>query len=1025
MSQEPDHGVLPRLDEYFLEQVRLRPDAVAVVGDGTVLSYRELARRAVAVAGGLARLGVRRETLVGMSFDRGVDAVVATVGIMLAGGAYVPVNPAFPRRRITELITSSGTGLVVCAADAVAPVTAAAPDGVEVLELAQVSAWGRDTDLDTFAVPAPLPEHRSPLAHVLFTSGSTGEPKGVMVEHAGICRMAREPDHLRFSPSDHVLHAHPLEFDAATLEIWSALLNGARLCVVETTTMVVPDRLAACLREYGITFAWVTAPLFNQLVDEDPAIFAPLTKVFTGGDVVSARHIEAVRAQCPHLAVHNGYGPTENTVFTTLFRIDEPVQGPVPIGRPIRDTTVLVLDENRRPVPAGVVGELYTGGLGVARGYLNNPELTRERFVDIGGEPHYRTGDFVHQDADGLLHFHGRADGQVKVRGHRVETAEVTAALLAVPGVLDAHVRVAGDAVQDKRLVGYLVAPEIGETEVRAALADVLPGYLLPDQFVWLDRLPLNANGKVDGPALPAAGARPARRHTAEQHGLAELWSEVLDLAADTIGQDDAFLEIGGNSIKLGALLGRIDRRLGVRLPFGDALQARTLAGMTAALASAAPGRIGPIPRRSPATPVDLHPRQVGLYLRWQADPQSLVYNVPVRLRISGAVEPQRMRAALGRLLDRHDALRMRFVPGASGVRQIPDDGLAPEFDHLDAPEEDVLARFVRPFRADHPPLLRALLVRTGRETAELYLDAHHIVLDGVSLRVLVDELLDLYAGIEPAQPATTYAAAAQWCHDRPVDPADEAYWLSELDGAPSGLALPADHPRGARRAVRGGLVRRELDTATLVRLEQAARRAGTTAFTITLAAYAATLARVSGQRDIVIGTPASGRGAHPELESVVGMFVNMLCLRARMAGRSSLGGLARRLDEGRRDALTHQDCPFEHLVKRLGVVLDPARNPLFDAVFAYQDIDFYEFDKHGLRVSAELVNPGTTRFDLNLQLYRRPDRIVLELEYAAELFRRDTAENVVSEYLATLSELIENPATPVFSEPFRRSPSR
>lgn len=1021
MSSEPIRGALPRLDEYFLEQVRSRPDAVAVVGDGTVLTYRELAERAVAVAGGLARLGVRRETLVGMSFRRGVDAVVATVGIMLAGGAYVPVNPALPRRRITELVTASGTGLVVCAADAVEPITAAAPDGVEAVELARVSAWGRHVDLDTFTVPAALPEHRSPLAHVLFTSGSTGKPKGVMVEHAGICRMAREPDHLRFSPSDHVLHAHPLEFDAATLEIWSALLNGARLCIVDTSVMVVADRLAAGLREYGITFAWVTAPLFNQLVDEDPAVFAPLTKVFTGGDVVSARHVDLVREHCPHLAVHNGYGPTENTVFTTLFRIDEPHHGPVPIGRPIRDTTVLVLDEHRRPVPAGVVGELYTGGLGVARGYLDNPELTRERFVDIGGERHYRTGDFVHQDADGLLHFHGRADGQVKVRGHRIETAEVTAALLAVPDVLDAHVRVVGDAVQDKRLVGYLVAPDTDEARVRAALSERLPGYLLPDQFVWLDRLPLNANGKVDGAALPVPGPRPARRHTAEQHGLAELWSEVLGLAADTIGQDDAFLEIGGNSIKLGTLLGRLDRRLGVRLPFAEAVRARTLAGMTAALARAEPGRTGPIPSPGPATPVDLHPRQVGLYLRWEADPRSLAYNVPVRLRITGTVEPQRMRTALGRLLDRHDALRMRFVPGTDGVRQLAADGLVPHFDHLDAPDPDMLARFVLPFRADQPPLLRALFVHTGPETAELYLDAHHIVLDGVSLRVVIQELLDLYAGVEPARPAITYAAAAQWCHDRPVDPADEAYWLAELDGAPPGLALPTDHPRGPRRAVQGGLVRRELDTVTLARIEQAARRAGTTAFTITLAAYAATLARLSGQRDIVIGTPASGRGAHPDLESVVGMFVHMLCLRARMAGQTSLAELAGQLDASRRDALTHQDYPFEHLVKRLGVVLDPARNPLFDAVFAYQDIDFYEFAEHGLAVSAELVNPGTTRFDLNLQLYRRPDRIVLELEYAAELFRRDTAENVVSEFLATLSEIVDNPAATVF----RRSPVR
>ncbi|RSD07769.1 amino acid adenylation domain-containing protein [Amycolatopsis eburnea] len=1013
-----------RLDECFLDQVRERPDAVAVCGD-TTLTYRELADRATAVAAGLQRLGVTRETLVGMAFPRGVDAVVAAVGITLAGGAYVPISPAAPGKRIGELLADNDIGIVV-AADA-GLVQAVAPEGVEVAGLSRVEAWGSGTESVT--APPPLDE-RSPLAHVLFTSGSTGKPKGVLIEHAGIFRVVREPEFLAFGPDDHVLHASPLEFDAATMEIWGALLNGARLCIVGAETVVVPVRFAAALREHRVTWAFVTSALFNQLVDDEPAIFAPLGKVFTGGDVVSPRHLELVRAHSPGLALHAAYGPTENTIFTTVHPIDAEPGGPVPLGRPLGGTTVLVLDEHGVPVAPGVIGELCTGGSGVARGYLNRPELTAERFVDVDGVRYYRTGDQARQDADGLLHFHGRVDGQVKIRGHRIEIAEVITALYAVPGVRDAYAQPVGDTVQDKRLVAYLVAPDTDEAAVRAELAAALPDYLVPDQFLWLDRLPLNVNGKVDTARLPAPGAARAKvRHTEAEGRLAELWGEVLGLPADTIGPAEDFLAIGGSSLKLGALLGKLDRRLGVRLGYAEALRARTLAGMTAALDGAATGHAPPIPEPAPGTRVPLHPRQLALYAHWAADPDSVAYNVPVRLRLRGPLDPARLRRAVRALAGRHDALRMTFVLAEGGVRQVAAPGTGVAFEVLDAPVPDVPARFVRPFRLDAPPLLRALLVPAGPGGHDLYLDTHHIVLDGLSLRVLVADLLDLYLGEEPA-PAPSFAGAAKWCHDRGDDPAAEAFWLAELAGPPT-ADLPLDRPRGTRRATAGAVARRELPASELARVEEAARQAGTTPFTAVLTAYVAALARRTGEHDFVIGTPTSGRTAHPDLDRVVGMFANVVGLRAKPAEGGDLGGLLRDLDDRRAAALSYPDHPAEPLARRLGIARDPARNALFDAVFAYQDLEFYEFAKGGLEVSAELVNPGTTRYDLNLQAYRRPDRLVLDLEYATALFDRDSAEHLLDECLRALAELAADPRTPVFrtapttATPAERAPVR
>jgi non-ribosomal peptide synthetase component F/acyl carrier protein len=844
----------------------------------------------------------------------------------------------------------------------------------------------------------------------MYTSGSTGRPKGVLVERRGIVRLAASPSYVDITPDDRFLHMSALEFDASTWEIWGALLNGARLCVVDRETSLVPQRLGADLRDRGVTVAWLTSALCNQLVDEDVEIFAPLRTLLTGGDVLSPRHIRLLLAHHPGLAVHNGYGPTENTTFTTTHRVDGTVDGPVPIGRPIPGTTVVVLDERQRPVPAGVAGELYTGGAGLARGYLDNDELTRERFVVVDGERYYRTGDTVHADADGLLHFHGRADDQVKIRGQRVEVGEVTAALLAVPGVSDACVRVAGEA-QNRRLVGYVVAAGMAAAEVRAAMAARVPGYLVPDQLLTLPRLPLNANGKVDTRALPAPAAEPAR-HTLAEGALAELWGAVLGVDPVTIPADASFTEIGGNSITLGVLIGRIGRRLGAELTFADAFAAPTLAAMATAVASARRAVVAPIP--PVAGPVELHPQQVGMYALWQVDPGSLAYNIPVRVTIDGPLDVARLDAAFRELVARHDALRMRFTLTEDGVRQAAVPVTAGLARPAELPE-DVVADFVRPFRLDEPPLIRGLVAPTGPGRHELYLDAHHIVMDGISLRVLLAELFDRYDGKEPATPAVSYAAAARWSRDRHEDPAHETFWRAELADAPVGPGLPTDRPRGRTRAVRGAVTGRTVDTALVTALDQAARRLGTTTFAVLLAAWTATLARVGGQRDLVVGTPVSGR-THPDLDSVVGMFVSTVCLRARIDDTTTLGELAVRLGRSQIDALTHQDFPFERLVDALGVPRDPARNPLFDTLFAYQDLGFHEFATADLAASVALVNPGTTRFDLNLQVHRRPGRLVLDLEHATDLYDTTSADYLLGECVTALTELAGGGDAPVFT---------
>ncbi|MEU5839557.1 amino acid adenylation domain-containing protein [Streptomyces diacarni] len=1003
------------IEACFREQAAARPDALAVVDGQRRLSYAELDARATVVARGLSTLGVRRETLVGMAYERSAEAIVAMLGILLAGGAYVPFNPSYPDRRIEQIAHEAGIGLMLCPHTGRDRISRLLPAEARVLTIEEAARaaepWATGPVLRVGTGTTADGVFSSPLAYVMFTSGSTGRPKGVMVEHSGVLRLVKDTDCLQLCPDSRVLHSAALEFDASTWEIWGTLLNGGTLFVADRETVLVPWRYGEALREHRVDAAWLTAPLFHQMADEDPDVFAPLTTLLTGGDVVSSGHAQRVLDRHPGLRLLNGYGPTENTTFTTVFPVEGPYDRPLPIGRPIAGTTVLVCDEDGRQVPDGVIGELCTGGVGLARGYLGQPELTRERFVVMAGERFYRTGDRVSRTPDGLLHFHGRLDDQVKISGNLVVVSEVNTALLAVPAIAEAYTRAVERSDGGHRLVSHVVASDVDDAALTAAVAAALPAYMRPAELVRVERLPLNENGKVDWRVLPPAGrtgldGTPTGTSTELQATLAALWGEVLGMAGDTIAAEDDFFALGGDSLRLGRLMGRIARSLGVRLSLATGFTARTLAAMSEAvqredaptyrlLAAGAAGL------------TDLHPHQRALYAIWHNTPESLAYNVLSRIDVRGPLEPGQLREAVRAVVRRHDALRMRFVVTDGTVRQEPVSDVEPDFVYRENITDSELTAFTRPFHPERPPHLRVLLLRTGPERHALYLDAHHAVFDGESLRILVEEIFDCYEGRQPAGPHLSYAAAAQWCHDRlstDEGAADEVYWLTQLADAPRS-ALPTDHPRSDRRAVRGAVVSGVLDQARVEELCRVATAHGTTLYSVLLAGYVTVLSRLTGQDDLVVGSPLSGR-IHPDLDAVVGMFVGTMCLRARLGENTTMAGLIGQLDARAREAQQHQAQPFDLLAGRLDAGRDPARNPLFDAFFALQNIDFYEFRKAGLELSLEMLNPGTTRFDLNLQAYLRPDRLVLNLEYAAELFDASSAQYLLDQYLQSLAEI-------------------
>ncbi|GAA3084331.1 hypothetical protein GCM10017600_61570 [Streptosporangium carneum] len=1025
ISPSHDDGHLRSICELFAEQAQSSADSLAVVHGSNRLTYRELHSRATAVAERLAALGIRDGALVALSFPRSADAVVCMLGVLMAGGAYLPVNPEFPGERVTRVLEDSRAALLVCDAESEARIAPAVPRHTELLSLTALLTRDGAPELRPAYLDPAEGGASSPLAYVMYTSGSTGRPKGVMVEHAGVVRLVRGADYFEFSAAERFLQTGALEFDASTFEIWGALLNGATLHIVDHDVLLVPARFRQAMHDADITVLWLTAPLFNQMVDEDVTVFARLRTLLVGGDVLSHRHVNLVRKACPQLRVINGYGPTENTTFTTTFPIERDYAGPIPIGRAINGTTVAVLDSARLPAAVGEVGELYVAGAGLARGYLNNPELTAESFVVLDGVRHYRTGDLVSDAGDGVLSFHGRVDNQVKIRGHRVEIQEIDSALLEIPGLVDTHTHVETGPDDVKRIISHVVlAPGCDEEDLLPAIRLRLPAYMCPDRVVRMDRLPLNANGKVDRTRLP--DPPPVRRvgrppETASELALARLWADILCLEAETLGAEDDFFLLGGSSITVGGLIGRIARTLGVTVGFGQLFEARTLSEMARILDTANGAELSAIERREPDDGV-LHPQQQALYALWQVNQKSLVYNIPVKLQVDGPLNPQRLRTALAALFSRHDVLRTRFATTADGVRRVveeeaPVDLRVVEADQAPPTERELLPLLVHPFDLGSLPLLRVLLVRGDPAGDLLYLDVHHIVFDGVSLRLFVEELFDLYEGFLPEAPAVSYADAARWATGRlegPESERAERYWMDRFAAPVPALDLPTDRPRPPLRSTEGDVVVRRLSPEPVRRIM---RRESVTSFVVLLTAYAAALARLSGQRDLAIGSPMSGR-PHPDLESVVGMFVNTVVLRARLRPAGTLTDLLQDLAAEHIGALEHQEYPFTRLVRRLDVPRDLSRNALFDAFFALQNIDFHSFRKHGRRITLSLPHVGTCRFDLNLQAFETPNGYSLELEYSTALFGHDSVAFLLDKVVEILDELHRNPGNPVLPQP-------
>ncbi|WP_122587558.1 non-ribosomal peptide synthetase, partial [Pseudomonas viridiflava] len=1008
----------------FEQRAARHPDRVAAEHGQRSMTYGELNGQANRLAHYLIEQGIAPDDHVAIVLPRSLELLIGQLAVSKCAATFVPLDVNAPAERQSYMLDDCQA---VC---------------VLTRSTAAINAATRRIDLDSLDLSGQ-PSHDPELeqgsdtaAYVMYTSGSTGAPKGVRVPHRGIARLVLNNGYADFNEHDRIAFASNPAFDASTMEVWGALLNGGQLCVVDHETLVDPVRFSALLIDARISVLFITTALFNQYVQQIPQALRGLRLLLSGGERADPASYRALLSQAQGLRLFNVYGPTETTTFATTCEVRAVSEGDesVPIGRPIGNTSIYVLDAHQRLAPKGVTGELYIGGDGVALGYLNRPELSVEKFLvdpfsDEPGAMMYRTGDLGRWMEDGQLECLGRNDDQVKIRGFRIELGEIVSCLHQLPGIGETVVLAREDEPGNVRLVAYYTSHEedtlLAPEQMRAHLQASLPDYMVPTAFIELKTLPLTANGKLDRRALPKPersalfGMNYEAPEGEFEVALAEIWAEVLQV--ERVGRHDHFFDLGGHSLLAMRMVSQVRQQLGVELPLGELFALGELAAVAAALSGVARSELPSILPVKRDQPMPLSFAQQRLWFLAQMDGGNEAYNIPMALSLEGALDVTALTRALARIVERHETLRSRFVASGDSAQVLfvptPADARLLVEDIRHAPlslEACLRAEAVAPFDLAHGPLIRAHLLQVADERHVLLLTVHHIVADGWSMGVLTKELLALYPAFCQEQPdplpllAIQYADYAVWQRrwltgERLQHQA--AYWRQVLEGAPTLLTLPTDRPRPAQQDFAGASLALQLDTRLAADLRKLAQHQGVTLYMALMAAWATTLTRLSGQAEVVIGSPVAGRG-RTELEDLVGLFVNTLAVRIDTSNSPSGEALLAQVKARVLEAQDHQDLPFEQVVEVVRPTRSLAHAPLFQTTLNWMPGKHVAVPLGGLVVAPVEQISQVSKFDLSLNLSEQGETLVGSLDYATALFDEATAQRYLNYFVQILETL-------------------
>ncbi|MCP4152782.1 MAG: amino acid adenylation domain-containing protein, partial [bacterium] len=1074
----------------------------------TQLTYRELNQKSNQLAAQIIQKGVQPGTIVAIMPEQTAAMIIGIIGILKAGAAYLAIDTEYPEERIQYMLKDSNAKLVLKEKKEKQEIG----EGVEIIDIQSINK--------TISRPQPQATKLHPatghlatgVAYIIYTSGTTGQPKGVMVEHRSVVRLVTNTNYIEFNRSDRLLQTGPLSFDASTFEIWGTLENGLTLYQVKKEEILSTANLKEKVKTFGIDIIWMTSALFNHHVQEDIGIFKGIKQILVGGDVVTPGHVNRLRKENPGIRITNGYGPTENTTFSTSLTVEKEYIDKIPIGKPISNSTAYIVNKSNRLCPVGVPGELLVGGDGLARGYLNQPELTAERFVKAGRQyavdsrqkeiPNtqkpitnnylYRTGDRASWQADGTIQYLGRMDRQVKIRGYRIEPGEIENHILTHEAVKEAVVLVKQDPKGDKHLCAYIVKNQPQSTQstqsktsktsitsitsimsipsiterIQQYLSQKLPNYMIPAHIIPLEKIPITPNGKTDHKALAQiplttiqSPTRTAPRNVNEKK-LRTIWAEVLGTQEKEIAIDDNFFEIGGHSLRATTLAARIHKEFDQKVPLTEIFKKSTIRALASSINENSPHTqdkyhaIEPVEKKEY---YNLSSAQKRLYFLQQMEGTNTVYNMPLSIPLPKEIQPAKLERAFKKLIQRHESLRTSFhmLPdtpgggtpvtpgGVSPVQKVHDD-VEFKIENYNQPGDgdaysgeagikDEKETFFRHFDLSRAPLLRVAILQkepaanttrsAGQEAGSaeriLQVDMHHIITDGTSQEVLIKEISALFAGESFAPLKLQYKDYADWqngAFQKQLMKQQETFWIKRYTGELPVLELPTDYPRPVIQSFEGKRETFVLNTQTTAEIKQISKESKATLYMTIHSIFTIMISKLSGQQDIIVGTPTAGR-RHTELENIIGMFVNTLAMRNYPGGDKNYREYLYEVKEHTLQAFENQDYQFEELVEKLSIRRDPGRNPIFDVMLSHIDIAIPGSDKPKKREKNDTRNQNTkktisSKFDLTLDFNKVHEELKFTIEYSVKLFKKETIRRFISYLKNTAAAILSNPET-------------
>ncbi|MGM0439762.1 MAG: amino acid adenylation domain-containing protein [Chlamydiota bacterium] len=1010
--------------DFFERQCQQTPHGIAAEYQGEKISYQELKAKVDKYAYLLQQEGITRGSLVALCLDRGIDFIIAMVSVMKSGAAYLPLDHKQPAERLNYILENSKANLLVTTDEYKAIFKDYAG---KVLEYSScLNDWDDANDFHPSQEPNP-----DDLAYVIYTSGSTGQPKGVEVGNRALSNFLQAMQtFFQVGPANRWLAVTTVSFDIFNMEILLPLMTGATVVIADSATTVDPVALSQSIEDYKINIMQATPATWRLLVDGGWEGKNDL-KILSGGEALPHSLAEALRCRC--LELWNLYGPTETTIWSAVRKIEN-VDEKLNTAYPIANTTCYVLDNNLNPLPLGVLGELYIGGIGLAEGYRHRPDLTAERFIESPfdnalSSKLYKTGDIARYLPSGRLQFLGRADFQVKIRGFRIELGEIEAALTSHQEVTNAVVDVDDDPEVGKRLIAYYTG-SVDKAEVNNLLEERLPAYMIPSAYIALESMPLTHNGKIDRKKLPkpkaadltALSEMVVPRNEIEE-SLAEIWQEILKL--ERVSVKDHFIKLGGHSLLAAQVVHKINRRFQLALPLKVIFEKPTIELLAHEVAdelscTASEGKAGiKLCPRSEMLPLSYS--QNRLWFLDQLEEHSPIYNVPYVVTIKGTLNAARLEKAINTVVERHEILRTSF-PAKDGV---PYQDIAPRAnfrlqtsnvaDEAEA-QQEILKKAQKPFDITRLPLFRVALVEVNSQKSFMACAFHHIIFDGRSIELFLKEVCHIYSEKDDAQLpqlSIQYADYAYWEQHGHDNEATEHnlidWWQKSLAGAPHFLNLPIDHPRPPVQTFRGALWEFYVPNEILLPLKAWGQTCHASTFMVLLAAFKVLLSRYSGQDDIIVGVPADGR-QRPEEEKLLGCFINTLAFRTNLGREPSFQELVERVRDFALQAYAHQEVPFEELVDHLQLERSLSYSPLFQVMFnMLAPID--QATLGGLDISVDEVDRGMAHFDLSLSVQETPQGLKAVFEYSTDLFKEETIKRMSGHYLHLLESIIDNPS--------------